>query len=138
MSNYKKPALLTSWLIRTMGDIVAPRGKGEGRLCIVNYHRILEAPDPLLESEPDPDTFRWQMELLAKYFNVMPLHEALVALNNDRMPPRAVCITFDDGYRSVHDLALPILKEFNLPATVFVTTGYMTHGAMWNDRIIEA
>jgi peptidoglycan/xylan/chitin deacetylase (PgdA/CDA1 family) len=54
------------------------------------------------------------------------------------MPPRAVCITFDDGYRSTYDLALPILKELSLPATVFTTTAHMDGGNMWNDRIIEA
>jgi peptidoglycan/xylan/chitin deacetylase (PgdA/CDA1 family) len=124
--------------LRLAGNAIAPRGIGAGRLCIVNYHRILETPDPLLESEPDVKTFHWQMKLLAECFNVMPLHQALNALATQRMPPRAVCITFDDGYRSTHDLALPILKKFNLPATVFVTTGYVGEGNMWNDKIIEA
>jgi len=138
MTAHNKPFNLTARLIRTMGDGIAPRGKGDGRLCVVNYHRILESLDPLLESEPDINTFRWQMELLADCFNVIPLHEAVLALTTERMPPRAVCITFDDGYRSVHDFALPILQEFNLPATIFVTSGYIGEGNMWNDRIIEA
>ncbi len=138
MTAHNKPSNLTARLIRAMGDAIAPRGKGDGRLCVVNYHRVLESPDPLLESEPDIGTFRWQMELLADCFNVMPLHEAVAALATERMPPRAVCITFDDGYRSVHDFALPILQELSLPATVFVTSGYVGQGNMWNDRIIEA
>lgn len=107
-------------------------------MCIITYHRILDQVDPLLETEPDINTFTWQMKVLAKNFNVMPLHDALIALRENRLPPRAVCITFDDGYRSTHDLALPILKELNLPATVFVTTAYLGEGHMWNDRIIEA
>lgn len=125
-------------LLRLAGDLMAPRSAGAGRLCVVNYHRILDAPDPLLESEPDIETFRWQMQLLASCFNVMPLHDAVQALGTQRLPPRTVCITFDDGYRSVHDYALPILRELNLPATVFVTSGYVGAGNMWNDRIIEA
>jgi peptidoglycan/xylan/chitin deacetylase (PgdA/CDA1 family) len=125
-------------LIRTLGNAIAPRGAGDGRVCVVNYHRILEAKDPLLESEPDVATFRWQMALLAKSFNVISLHDAVQLIGTGRMPPRAVCITFDDGYRSVHDLALPILQEFKLPATVFVTSGFVGGGNMWNDRIIEA
>ncbi len=138
MTNYKRPTRLTSRFIRSLGDAIAPRGIGEGRICIVNYHRILESLDPLLDSEPDVVEFRWQMELLAECFNVMPLHDALHALGTQSMPPRTVCITFDDGYRSTHDLALPILKELNLPATVFVTSGYIGEGNMWNDKILEA
>lgn len=125
-------------VLRAVGDIIAPGGKGAGRLCVVNYHRVLEQADPLLDTEPDITTFRWQMELLAEAFHVVPLHEALTTLASERMPPRTVCITFDDGYRSVHDLALPILKELGLPATVFVTSGCMDDGHMWNDRIIAA
>lgn len=124
--------------MRWWGNRIAPHGKGQGRLCVINYHRIVEYPDPLLESEPDVKSFRWQMELLADCFNVLPLHDAVHALADERMPPRAVSITFDDGYRSVHDFALPILKELGLPATVFVATRYMHGGRMWNDTILEA
>lgn len=125
-------------LIRIAGDAIAPRGKGKGRICVVNYHRVLRHADPLLESEPDIDTFRWQMRLLKECFNVIPLHDAVMAVRDQRIAPRTVCVTFDDGYRSVHDLALPVLKEFGLPATVFVTSGYVGENHMWNDRIIEA
>jgi peptidoglycan/xylan/chitin deacetylase (PgdA/CDA1 family) len=138
MSAYQPSTALSSRLLRSIGDALAPSEPGRGRLCILNYHRILEQADPLLDDEPDAATFRWQMQVLADCFNVLPLDEALAALRSGRMPPRAVCITFDDGYRSTHDLALPILREFGFPATVFVTTGYVGEGSMWNDRILEA
>ncbi len=138
MTTTSKFHMLFSGLVRSAGDAIAPRGRGKGRLCILNYHRILPAPDPLLDTEPTVDTFRWQMELLASWFNVLPLHEAVQMLHTERMPPRAVAITFDDGYRSTHDLALPVLRHFGLPATVFVTSGHVDKGNMWNDRIIEA
>ena len=126
-------------LIRSLGDAIAPRGAGAGRLCIVNYHRVLARPDPLLDSEPCVDTFRWQVALLKQCFNVLPLAEAVQMLSNARMPARAVAITFDDGYRSTHDLALPVLREFGLPATVFVTTRHIEDdSSMWNDMILEA
>lgn len=138
MSTYTKSTRLTSRMIRALGDGIAPRDKSARRLCILNFHRILKAPDPLIEGDPDVKTFRWQMALLADCFNVMSLADAIQALNTGSLPPRAVCITFDDGYRSTHDLALPILKEFNLPATVFVTSGHVGESSMWNDRIVEA
>ncbi|WP_019140771.1 polysaccharide deacetylase family protein [Noviherbaspirillum massiliense] len=138
MTAHKKPAAMTARLLRAAGDRIARRDKPNRRLCIVNYHRILAMPDPLLAAEPDVNAFRWQVELLADCFNVMPLHEALAAQQAGDLPPRAVCITFDDGYRSVYELAVPILKDCGVHATVFVTTGYLGKGSMWNDRIIEA
>lgn len=134
----KNPGRVTASVLRTIGNALSLTGKQTRRVCILSYHRILEAPDPFLTSEPDVATFRWQMELLAECFNVLPLHEAVEAMKQDKLPPRAVCITFDDGYRSTHDLALPVLLDYGLPATVFVTTGCMREGNMWNDRIIEA
>lgn len=135
-----RPSLrLAAPLVRAIGNAIAPRAGDEGRLCIVNYHRILAQPDPLLDSDPTVDEFRWQMDVLAECFNVLPLGEAVERLAHGTMPPRAVAITFDDGYRSLHDLALPILRERSLPATVFVTSGHMADASsMWNDVILEA
>lgn len=138
MTAYAPSTGMGSRLVRFIGDRIATGRPGQGRLCILNYHRILEAADPLLASEPDLKTFRWQMQVLADCFNVMRMDQALAAMASGRMPPRAVCITFDDGYRSTHDLALPVLREFGFPATVFVTTGFVDSGSMWNDRILEA
>jgi peptidoglycan/xylan/chitin deacetylase (PgdA/CDA1 family) len=138
MTGITQLAGLTPFLVRSLGDFVASRCKGEGRVCIINYHRVLTSSDVLFESEPNVSTFRWHMELLAKNFNVLSLDCAVKALSTGDVPPRAICITFDDGYRSVHDLAFPILRELNLPATVFVTTGTMDGGTMWNDTITES
>ena len=125
-------------IIRSTGNAIARLTRGNGRVAIVNYHRVLAAPSPFLASEPDIDIFTWQMELLARCFNVLSLREALAAIDAGRVPPRAVCITFDDGYRSVHELALPVLRRLGLPATVFVSSGYVGGRTMWNDRIVEA
>lgn len=124
--------------IRALGNVLAV-GPAANRFCVVNYHRVLPTHNPLLAAEPDVATFSWQMEVLARCFHVLPLREAVTAISAGRpLPPRAVCITFDDGYRSIHDLALPVLRRLGLPATVFVTSGHVDKGNMWNDRIIEA
>lgn len=138
MTAYAPSTSLASRLVRFIGDRIGARRGTQARLVILNYHRILESPDPLLAAEPDAVSFRWQMQVLADCFNVLPLDAALAALDAGRLPPRAVCITFDDGYRSTHDVALPILRDFGFPATVFVTTGFIDTGSMWNDRILEA
>lgn len=137
MNQARTVSRLTESILTTAGNALAHRQGGK-RMCVVNYHRVLAAKDPLVGGEPDLTTFRWQMELLARCFNVLPLNEALNAWDAGRLPPRAVCITFDDGYRSLHDLALPVLRAYHLPATVFVTSGHIDEGNMWNDRIIDA
>lgn len=125
-------------MIRMAGDAIAARSSAERRLCIVNYHQIFSDEHALLEEEPSVAKFRWQMELLAKAFNVIPLSQAVDALAAGTLPPRAVCITFDDGYRSFQQHAFPILREYGLPATVFVASGYINETNMWNDRILKA
>lgn len=131
------PQKLLSALIRSIGNSIRYLSK-DGRVCIITYHRILGKHDPLLEPEPDIEAFTWQMETLASCFNVLSLSDAITAMRENNVPARAVCISFDDGYRSCHDIALPILTRLGLPATVFVTTGFLDDGSMWNDRIIEA
>ncbi len=49
-----------------------------------------------------------------------------------QLPSRPIVITFDDGERSVYDIAFPMLKEFGFTATLFVTTGQMER--QWNGR----
>lgn len=111
---------------------------GGQRLSILIYHRVLRQPDPLRPDEPDVARFDWQMRLLAEYCTVLPLREAVSRLQEGRLPRRACCITFDDGYADNLTVALPILEKYRLPATVFVATGYLDGGCMFNDAVIEA
>lgn len=74
---------------------------------------------------------------LASSYHVLPLPEAADILRRGgNMPRRSVCLTFDDGYESNHLLALPVLKKYCLPATVFVATDFVNNGApLWPDRV---
>ncbi len=111
---------------------------GGQRLSILIYHRVLPQPDPLRPGEPDAASFDWQMRLLAEHCVVLPLREAVSRLQADRLPRRACCITFDDGYADNLTVALPILEKYRLPATVFVATAYLDGGRMFNDAVIDA
>jgi len=53
------------------------------------------------------------------------------------LPPRAACVTFDDGYADNAEVALPILQKLGIPATFFIATGFLDGGRMWNDTVIE-
>ncbi len=134
----RKPPLplVGAFIARTMGRLLSP-GKKHARLVILTYHRVLTSPDPLRDDECDAEDFTWQMHLLAKHFTVLGLSEAIEALRGGRLPPRAVCVTFDDGYLDNVENALPILLENGLRATFFISTGFLEDGCMWNDVVIE-
>ena len=78
------------------------------------------------------------MRWVRAWFNVLPLAAAVEMLYAGKLPARALAITFDDGYADNAELAAPILQRLGLTATFFVTTGFLSGGCMWNDRIIEA
>lgn len=137
MITFPTASKMNECLVRKIGNSIA-RVKRSNSLCIINYHRILKAPDPLLIDEINTFVFQWQMRALAKCFNVLPLYDAVQMLERKCLPPRAVAITFDDGYRSVFEQALPILLKYKLPATVFVSSGSLDTSFMWNDVILEA
>jgi len=107
------------------------------RLSILIYHRVLAQPDPLAPDEDDTKTFDQKMSWLSSYFKIMPLHEAVQKLRQDKLPPCTACITFDDGYADNATIALPILQKYGISATFFVSTGFLDGGRMWNDTIIE-
>jgi peptidoglycan/xylan/chitin deacetylase (PgdA/CDA1 family) len=124
-------------ILQLLCTVASGLGK-QKKLFILIYHQVLDQPDFMRTGEVDKTAFKWQMSLLSKYFNVLPLHEALEKLANDTLPLRAACITFDDGYANNYTNALPILIANNLSATFFIASGYLDGGRMWNDSVIES
>jgi peptidoglycan/xylan/chitin deacetylase (PgdA/CDA1 family) len=124
-------------ILQMLATVACGLGKRK-KLFILIYHRVYSEPDFMNPNEVDKTAFSWQMALLSKYFQVLPLYDAIQKLKSDTLPPRAVCITFDDGYADNYTNALPILQRFNLPAIFFIANGYLDGGRMWNDTIIEA
>lgn len=107
-------------------------------LSILIYHRVLARPDPLFPGEVDAVLFERQLRLLKRFYTPLPLSEAVQRLQDGSLPPRAACVTFDDGYADNAQVALPLLQRHGLHATFFIATGYLDGGQMWNDTVIEA
>ena len=76
------------------------------------------------------------MEILSKLANPIHLEKFARSLKGGRIPPRAVVVTFDDGYADNLHHGRPILEEFQIPATVFVVTGYMGKKFWWDELAI--
>lgn len=108
------------------------------RLSILVYHRVLAEVDPMRPGIPDVAGFNWQMKLIREHFQPLSLDDALQRLEQGILPPRAICVTFDDGYADNLLQALPVLQRWQIPATVYVASGFLDGGRMWNDSVIEA
>lgn len=113
-------------------------GGVRARLSILIFHSVWPQADPLRPGDIIAEDFDRLMGFVAETFNVLPLTEAVERLATGRLLPRSLCITFDDGYADNHDVALPILTRWDLPATFFVATAFLNGGRMWNDIVIEA
>lgn len=123
-------------MLRSALSLLSPAGNA-ARLSILIFHRVHAAPDELFPAEPDARRFDEICAWLKAWFNVLPLDEAVHCLGSRRLPARAACITFDDGYADNLDVALPILQRHRLAATFFIASGYLDGGRMFNDSIIE-
>lgn len=110
---------------------------GKQRLSTLIYHRVLPEHDPMRPNEPTIADFDWQMRMLHEHFHPLALMDAMERLRMGTLPNRAVCVTFDDGYADNEQCALPVLRKYSIPATVFVSTGFLNGGRMWNDSVIE-
>lgn len=103
----------------------ALRGLLPGAVVLL-YHRVSNvAPDPFGLCV-HPRRFDEHLDALGRHARPMRLTELVGNLREGHVPRRAVAITFDDGYAD-NLAALPSLQRHNLPATLFVATGYMEH-----------
>ena len=85
----------------------------------------------------DIDVFEQQMKYLSKRRNVISMDELSNILAEGETPKRGtVVITFDDGYLDNYELAAPILKKFDLPAIIYLATGYVSQcEPQWIDQL---
>jgi len=117
-----------------MPDTQAPRNAPP--LSILMYHQIGRfdaAPRRHRAGYCRVERFRRQMRWLAALgYRVISLDDALRGLfGGQRIPPRSVVLTFDDGYRNFSEYAFPVLEHHGFPATVFLVADRIGQHADW-------
>ncbi len=113
-------------------------------LRVLAYHRVLHAfdedtfPFDLELISASAAQFDWQMAHLQRYFNPVTAAQVTQALRGQApLPPRAVLVTFDDGFADNHDVAFPILQRHGVPALFFLATDYIgSRQLFWFDKLV--
>ena len=107
------------------------------RAVVLMYHRVLDdaeyrrtASSPAIVVRRS--TFERQLRVLQRHFRVLSADELRACIAAGRpLPPRSCVITFDDGWIDTYRHAWPLLREFRMPAIVFVPVSFIDTGAMF-------
>ncbi|MEN0037247.1 MAG: polysaccharide deacetylase family protein [Cellvibrio sp.] len=112
------------------------------QLWIMMYHRILPSNDLRYRLEEPgmivtPETFSMHLREIKRYFDVIDLEEWInLRATGQHLPERACAITFDDGWHDNYEFALPIIKQANVPVTLFAVVDKMgTNFQFWPNLI---
>jgi len=71
------------------------------------------------------------LTLLKKYFQFVSIDEFAASGCHQGL----ACVSFDDGYKSVFERALPLLQALDIPVTVFINSAMLAGGVFWRDRV---
>jgi peptidoglycan/xylan/chitin deacetylase (PgdA/CDA1 family) len=107
---------------RTIKNAVGYKARA---VVILMYHRVVDVSSTAHQIATSPDHFHQHMEHLQSNYHPMRLTDVAAALDENSLPRRGVVVTFDDGYIDNYTFAFPILEKFQVPATIFVTSGYI-------------
>lgn len=107
---------------------------GTGAVILL-YHRIEHLPSDPQRLAVRPRHFREHLEILRREYRPISLRELCSGLANGNVPDRAVAMTFDDGYADNFEKAAPLLGEFDIPATMFVTARRDNDREFWWDDL---
>ena len=121
------------------GKLLSPlRRATQPKYVILCYHRVGTQGIPYYCTLP-PVQFEMQMKFLRENFRVLSLGQVCEELNHPSGAGNGVAVTFDDGYSDLHSYALPILRKYEIPATIYLTADCIETGEVaWYDKIFLA
>ncbi|MBS1824088.1 MAG: polysaccharide deacetylase family protein [Acidobacteria bacterium] len=127
-----KRLAVNSGLMRLLSPITG------SHISIILYHGVCETActNGLFRKMLPLDMFEQHLKVYKSYGTAISLQEAMAGSRSIRNP---IVITFDDGYANNYNLVFPLLQAYGIPATVFLTTGFIDRkvflGCDWIDYI---
>ncbi len=115
------------------------------RAVVLTYHRVIPS-DEIAGCPSNPGivvslrAFEEQMRFLRRHFRPLSLDRFVsTVVARSSFEPRSCLVTFDDGWRDNFDHALPILEKYEMPAVLFLATGYVgTDRTFWQELMTES
>lgn len=138
MKRLARPALFAGAALLTasgVSDLLRRRrrARGEARVFVLAYHEVT-ADGREREGVVSAARLRRHVAALGRRCRLVTLAEAAAALAEPgALREDLAVLTFDDGYAGNYEAAWPVLREAGVPATVFVTTGFLDGGELWFD-----
>jgi peptidoglycan/xylan/chitin deacetylase (PgdA/CDA1 family) len=93
-----------------------------GDACALMYHSIGDSDTPLTVT---PASFESQMRWIRANLNPISAEQLRGYLAGGDVPPKSVLVTLDDGYKDNYTTAWPVLQRYDIPAVLFVATGFV-------------
>jgi peptidoglycan/xylan/chitin deacetylase (PgdA/CDA1 family) len=121
-------------LMQRTGAFAPFRLANRSKALILTYHRFGEDEAGL---KTTARVFEAQLQYLTARYSIVPLSSISEALTNGRsLPAGLAAITIDDGYGDAYEIAFPLLRKYNAPATLFVVTGFVDKACwVWTDKM---
>lgn len=120
-------------IAETLGVLWLARFYKRNQPIVLMYHRIVD--QPLLPGIA-PEIFEQQLQYLKKHFRVVPMVQLAEEIRTNTVKAYSVAITFDDGHGDFYTTAWPLLKKYQLPAALYVTTGFVDQKCwLWPDLL---
>lgn len=108
------------------------------KLSVFLFHKVPVQPDPLVPQDVSLAEFEYLLDTVMSQFQIISLADGVRGLTGGRLPPRAACITFDDGYADWLPGMAPALQRRDMHATLFITAGQFDGKPLWHERIAQA
>jgi peptidoglycan/xylan/chitin deacetylase (PgdA/CDA1 family) len=127
------------FMLKALGLFSLAKRLTRRKLRILCYHGVWLGGDPHYGDclFMDRNRFEQRMNWLSQSgYTVVSLAQALRGLDNGSLPDHAVVITIDDGWYGTYRGMVPVLAALGLPATLYVTTGYVLRGGPVLDVLI--